>query len=197
MEKSRAIVELERYLSLINFLRDEVNLYEELFCVDSNVSKINETLPNVFLVIQVSMFSSILTRISACLEAEGSDRFGFNISIARLFSNFSAHISEGQRSELHSINEEYERLGIKLFRHKVIAHNDVETAHNVEKFAHSITPGSLPPLVGRIFNLALSVFEGLPEFQYLEIKSPPAQIYPEADGTALVNHLRRSMNMAK
>ncbi|WP_425318516.1 hypothetical protein [Pseudomonas nitroreducens] len=187
MEKRDELIEMERYLSLIHFAKDEIKLYEQLYVSQDSVSKIEKTFPAAFVVIKMSMFSSILTRVSACMEKEGSEKQGFNISLDRMFSLFSEYVDVDQRQRLDALKAKYENLRIKKFRNKLIAHNDSTTAFSVEEYAHNIQPGSLYDLMDQAYSLVLSVFQRLPEFEHFELSVPPPQIPPGKDGYALLS----------
>ncbi len=156
-----AFKEFSRFNSYVTDVRREIQLYEQIYCSEESNLLRKAKLSDVFGIIQKSMFISVLTRVSALFDSKsfGEDK---NLSVAHLAFTYQPYESEDVGLMRADLTKQYKALGIKGFRNKLIAHNDLATVLGSNTVSHNIKPGDLMKLMNDARQYAIALTRCIP-----------------------------------
>lgn len=183
-----ALEELKTLNRYIVEARREVKLFEEIYCSSESLGVINSSLTTVFSIIQRSMFSSILTKVSAIFDSKSFGRFD-NLSLSFVEHKYRVHLSESSRRLFQDLQDRFECHNIKDFRNKLVAHNDRGTILGESEVMHQIGRGDLVRLLTDARSFCISVSEDLPGTLENALKVVPWEMRQGDDGKELIRRV--------
>lgn len=181
-----AATDIALFLSFATDIKREAVLYEEMFCNDQTVAIANQTFPDTLSVVRRCVFVSVLTRLSAMFDPPVSMKRE-NFSFAYLRDKYSQFFGPELELDANEIEEQIERLQIKSFRNKLIAHHDRLAVFGDEEYVHKIEQGDLPELLESIIELFSSLIDRMPGREQITMTGKRSGEFSESDnGAALI-----------
>ena len=179
------------FLSFATDIKREAVLYEQMFCSEDTVKIANQTFPDTLSVVKRCMFVSVLTRLSAMFDppaSMGRDNFSF----AYLRKKYSQFFGPELDLDAKAIEDQIERLQIKSFRNKLIAHHDRLAVFGDEDYVHKIEQGDLPELLDSIIELFCSLIDRMPDREQITMQGKRSGEFSASDnGAALIYALKK------
>lgn len=184
----KALDELSRLNAFIADIRREVQLYEQLYCCEQSRLAMKGKLESVFSIIQRSMFTSILTRVSATLDSKSFGR-DHNLCLAFVEDKYRSYLKPETLTKFEGVNSKFAELNIKHFRNKLVAHNDLASVFSHDPVSHCIKEGDIDGLLVDARSFCISVCNDLPGGIEAVLNVVPWRLRPGGDGAELMRRV--------
>ncbi|UQG54992.1 MULTISPECIES: hypothetical protein [unclassified Marinobacter] len=123
---------------LIDELKKEITLYQELFGEKSSVDQLNKSFGEAFSIFQRSMFFEIVCRISGMFDPAqmGKDK---NLTLDQLISVSGDKVTKDIQLSAEGLKYDFAQTGIKAARNMIYAHYDLNIYTGQKKLAPNIS----------------------------------------------------------
>ncbi|MBQ0761402.1 hypothetical protein [Marinobacter psychrophilus] len=173
---------------LIDELKKEITLYQELFGEKSSVEQLNKSFGEAFSILQRSMFFEIVCRISAMFDPAktGKDK---NLTLDQLISVSGDKFTKDLNLSAESLKYNFSQTGIKAARNKVYAHYDLKIYTGKKKLAPNISYEILWKLLEDLSALVRSLGDVTGKMPYSQVRHRNIKLPKMRNGAALVSRI--------
>ncbi|WP_375176789.1 AbiU2 domain-containing protein [Marinobacter mobilis] len=170
---------------LIDELKKEITLYQELFGEKSSVEQLNKSFGEAFSVFQRSMFFEIVCRISAMFDPAQTGKEK-NLTLDHLMSVCGGKITKDLYLEAEGLKWDFAQTGIKAARNKLYAHYDLKIYTGKKKLASNISYEVIWKLLEDLSTLVRSLGEMSGQMPISQVRHRKTKLPKKRNGSALV-----------
>lgn len=173
---------------LIDELKKEVTLYQELFGEKEAVSKLNHSFGEAFAIFQRSMFFEIVCRISAMFDPAqtGKDK---NLTLDQLIAICGDKMTKDVHLAVETLKFEFSKTGIKPARNKIYAHYDLKIHTGKKKLASNITYEVVWKLLEDLSALVRRLGDLCGKMPISQVRHRRLKLPKKRNGSSLVNRV--------
>lgn len=176
---------------LIEELKKEVALYQELFGEKEPVSKLNQSFGEAFAIFQRSMFFEIVCRISAMFDPAQTGKEK-NLTLDQLMEICGDKVTKDVHLSAEALKFDFSKTGIKAARNKIYAHYDLKILTGKKKLASNITYEVVWKLLEDLSALVRCLGELCGKMPTTQIRHRTIKLPNKRNGSALVDRLSRT-----
>lgn len=173
---------------LVDELKKEITLYQELFGEKSSVELLNKSFGEAFSIFQRSMFFEIVCRISAMFDPAQTGKEK-NLTLDHLMRVCGDGITKELYLEAEALKWEFAQTGIKAARNKLYAHYDLKIYTGKKKLASNISYELIWSLLEDLSALVRSLGELSGQMPTSQIRHQKTQLSEKRNGNALIAKL--------
>jgi hypothetical protein len=186
---------IRKFEDLLFDLSNDFTIYSQLFSDDEAVEVLNDFNSLIFGNYQKVLITSILSKIARLLDpaTTGKDKIP-NLSLGYFIKKYDLGNDPEVRDELSYIKEFYKNSNLKIYRNKVLSHNDATLAYKGESIILKLeTPDveSLISFIGNLFYL-IKYKSGVSEVN--AAIDPMVTLPFDKDGVAFIYKLKNHNN---
>lgn len=130
----------------------DLTIYNQLFGSDDSISVLNEFNGLIFHRIQRSFVEKICLKIACLMDPATSGRNGSNKNLSLKWFVEKAKSPELDQAYV-TLYQSYEKTGIKIWRNKILAHTDLNTAMGKYEFTLNFEADDLNQIIQEIQNI--------------------------------------------